>query len=93
MFENDVVKIIDENGIEKEYNILFTFDNKKTNKSYVVYTDYSEDENGKVITFSSSYNVSNNRTILEPIETKEELDIINSMLTEISKKMNDKKEI
>ena len=37
-------KLKDEFGKETTYDVLFTFDNEETNKSYVVYTDNSLDD-------------------------------------------------
>ena len=36
--------LIDEEGKEVVYDVLFTFDSEETNKSYIVYTDNSTDE-------------------------------------------------
>ena len=44
--------IIEEDGVEKEMEILFTFENDENNKSYVLFTD-PQDEEGEV--FACSY--------------------------------------
>ena len=42
--EENIILITDENGQEKEYEILFTFDNEENGHSYVVYFDPDDDE-------------------------------------------------
>ena len=41
--EKNSFTIIGEDGVEKSYDVLFTFDNDETKKSYIVYTDNSLD--------------------------------------------------
>lgn len=45
MDSNNIV-IVDENGKEQSYEILFTFTNEQTGKSYVLYYDANEEEPG-----------------------------------------------
>ena len=51
MKENNKSKftLIDDRGVEKEYEMLFTFDSDETKKSYMVYTDHDKDADGKEI--------------------------------------------
>ena len=39
--------LIDENGNEIVYDVLFTFESEETNKNYIVYTDQTKDDAGK----------------------------------------------
>lgn len=50
--ESNKITIIEEDGTQKEMEILFTFDDESRNKSYVLFTD-PQDEDGEV--FSCSY--------------------------------------
>ena len=70
--------IIEENGNEIEYDILFTFDSDDTGKSYIVYTDETRDANGNVQVFASVENKELSR--LEPIETEREWRLIERIL-------------
>ena len=36
--------MVDENGKEVVYDVLFTFESDETHKNYIVYTDNSKDE-------------------------------------------------
>ena len=44
IYKDEILLIPDENGEEKEYAILLTFDIESKNKSYVLYTDYTKYE-------------------------------------------------
>ena len=37
--ENNSFTMLNEAGEEVKYDVLFTFDNEETNKSYIAYTD------------------------------------------------------
>lgn len=66
---------------DKEYDILFTFDNEEETEKYVVYTDYSLDEEGKIQIFASKYNPKVNPEKLLSIESDEEWESIQFLLT------------
>lgn len=72
--------IMEENGEECEYDILFTFENEEETEKYVVYTDNSLDEEGKVRVFASKYNPAINENGLVAIETDEEWKTISELL-------------
>ena len=56
--EKNSFTLVDENGQEKVYDVLFTFDSDETGKSYIVYTDNSTDEKGNVIIRANTYDPS-----------------------------------
>ena len=70
------------NGTKKEYDVIFTFKNEKTQKDYVVYTDNSIDENNKLRIFATVYNPTTLKMLGNP-ETKEEWDEIYRLLDEL----------
>ena len=41
----DKLKIKNDQGIEKEFDILYSFKSKNTGKDYVVYTDFTKENN------------------------------------------------
>ena len=53
--EKMTFKITNENGIEVEYEVLFTFESDETKKNYIVYTDNSLDEDGNTRVYASIY--------------------------------------
>ena len=80
-------KLKDEFGKETIYDVLFTFDNEETNKSYIVYTDNSVDENGNVQVYASVYYPGTDSTKLDPIETDKEWQVIEKILETIQEEV------
>ena len=87
--------MIDENGKEIVYDVLFTFESDETHKNYIVYTDNSRDEHGNVRISASIVKDSNNpNSELEEIKTDREWKIIDTVLkstmNSIKKRMEEK---
>ena len=80
MNEQNQFKLKDEFGNETLYDVLFTFDSDETNKSYIVYTDNSLDEQGNVQVYASVYYPGTGSTKLGAIETVKEWQWIEKML-------------
>ena len=80
---NSVFTIKNSNGVEVECEILFTFDSEQTKKSYIVYTDYSKEENGSLKVYANTYDPNGNNMNLMPIETEEEWNIIEAILSKL----------
>ena len=80
MKENGKIEIVGENGEKIVCDILFTFDNEETKKSYMVYTDNSTDENGKVRVYASIYDPTDPQSKLEEIKTEKEWKVIDTIL-------------
>jgi len=73
--------ILVEDGIEKEYTVLFTFYNERYNKNYVVYTDDTNDKEGNLNIFASWYDDASKG--LEGIESDDEWAIIDQMVYKV----------
>ena len=86
--EKMTFKITNENGIEVEYEVLFTFESDETKKNYIVYTDNTLDEQGNTKVYASIYNPNESETKLLPIETEKEWKIIETILEEIQSEAN-----
>ena len=80
--------VLDENGNEVECEVLFTFDSEETNKSYIVYTDNTTDEEGNTKVYASIFNPNDEKTELIPIETDREWKIIETILETIQEENN-----
>lgn len=79
------LNIIDENGIEKEVEVLSYFKLKSNGKDYLIYTENQIDENGNILTYTSEV-VENGETVeLKGIEDPE---IINEIKDIILKTIN-----
>ena len=62
------IQVIDDDGNELEFDVLFTFDSEDTGKKYVLYYDANDED-----AHSSIYDDEGN---LYPIETPDEWDMI-----------------
>ena len=78
--DKNTIKVTNDKGEQIVCDILFTFDSEETGKSYIVYTDNTKDENGKVRVYASIYNPSDPKTKLEDIKTDKEWKIIDTIL-------------
>ena len=60
MEENKTIKIFDENGVEKEVEVIAYFTLTMNNKDYLIYTENKEDANGNVEVYTSDKKVTAN---------------------------------
>ena len=72
--------MLDENGNEIVYDVLFTFESDETGKNYIVYTDNTKDEAGNIEVYASIYHPEDGNGRLEAIETEKEWKIIETIL-------------
>lgn len=72
--------MLDENGNEVVYDVLFTFESDETGKNYIVYTDNTKDEVGNIEVYASIYHPEDGNGRLEAIETEKEWKIIETIL-------------
>ena len=80
MIKDGILTIKNDKGIEKDFNILFTFESKETLKTYVIYTNYEKDENNNLIIYSGCYDKEDSKLKIEEVTTQNELDIIENLL-------------
>ena len=80
--------IIDPDGVEKTYDVLFTFDNEETKKSYIIYTDNTLDKNGNVEVYASIYDPKDPTMKLEEIKTDKEWKVIDTILETLQEEIN-----
>lgn len=84
--------MIDENGNEIVYDVLFTFESDETKKNYIVYTDNSKDENGQIQVYASIYDPEDPKSKLEAITTDKEWKVIETILETLQEEVRKKKE-
>ena len=89
--KKNTFSMLDENGNEIVYDVLFTFESEETNKNYIVYTDNSRDESGNVQVYASTYNPDDPKGKLEAIETDKEWKVIETILGSIEEEIKNKK--
>lgn len=86
--EDMTFKVLNDEGVEVECEVLFTFDCEENGKSYIVYTDNTLDEDGSTKVYASVYNPDEDETKLLPVETEEEWDMIENLLTELTEEFS-----
>ena len=84
MKDNSIMIIEDEKGQRIEIEVLFTYNTKDNDNTYVVYTDHSKDSDGQEKVYAGIYDKDN--SLLNPIENKEDYIIIENILSSIDKK-------
>ena len=84
--------LIDENGNEVEYDVLFTFESEETNKNYIVYTDQTKDDAGNIQVYASIYDPNDPNSKLEPITTDKEWKVIETILSTLQEGIKKKQE-
>ena len=83
--------MLDENGNEVVYDVLFTFESEETNKNYIVYTDNSRDDQGNIEVYASIYYPDDPNSRLEAIETDKEWKVIETILETLQEEIKNKK--
>lgn len=77
--------LVDEDGKEKEYDILLTFDVEENDNQYVVYTDNEKDEDSFIKTYAGYYSNSDDKKVLYPVENDAEWALIEKLLEKLDK--------
>ena len=93
MNKENTFKVIDKDGNEIEFEILFTFESDETKKNYMVYTDNTKDENGNVRVYASVFVPDAEPLELLPVETEREWKIIETILESIEEESKKNKEV
>ncbi len=83
MNKDGILTIRNEKGEQKNFHILVTFDIKQRNKSYVIYTDYSKNEDGDLRVFVSIYNKYDEDDKLEDVVEQDELNVIDEYIKKL----------
>ena len=78
--KKNTFSMLDENGREVVYDVLFTFESEETGKNYIVYTDNQKDETGNIEVYASIYYPNDPHSKLEAIETEKEWKVIETIL-------------
>ena len=84
--ESGKIIIKNDKNEEIECDVLFTFDNTETNKSYIVYTDNTKDELGNTKVYANTFDEFSESGILGTVDTDEEWAIIEQIFSSINEK-------
>jgi uncharacterized protein YrzB (UPF0473 family) len=82
-FERSTFKIVKDNE-EIECEALFEFTSGEDEKNYIVYTTYSSDDKGNIEVHAGVFDPENESGVLEPVDSKEEWEIVESFLESVS---------
>lgn len=92
MNKENTFKVIDKNGKETQFEVLFTFESDETNKNYIVYTDNTKDDKDNVRVYASIFEPDAEPLELLPIKTEREWKIIETILDSIQEESKKNKE-
>ena len=82
--KDNTFTIINDNGEEVECEILFTYNDERTGKDYITYTDNTIDEEGNTKVYASIFNPEEENPTLLPIESDEEWGLIEAILESLT---------
>lgn len=81
--KKEFIKIFDENGVEKEVEVLHYFTLESNNLDYIVYTDNVEDADGNILVYTSEVVENEDKVELKGIEDQDVLKEVTELLTEL----------
>lgn len=87
--QDNTFTIINDEGKEVKCEILFTYQDEKTKKNYIAYTDNTLDEEGNTKVYASIFNPEEENPVLQPIETDEEWKLIEGILSSLTSEQNE----
>ncbi len=90
--KKNTFSMLDENGVEVVYDVLFTFESDETGKNYIVYTDNTRDEKGNIEVYASIYDPEDPQSRLEAIKTEKEWKVIETILETLQEEVRKKRE-
>ncbi len=76
--------IVSDTGEEITCEVLFTYEDEKSKKNYIAYTDNTLDEEGNIKVYASIFNPEEENPVLLPIESDEEWKLIEGILSSLS---------
>lgn len=92
MMRKNAFSMLDENGNEVIYDVLFTFESEETGKNYIVYTDNKVDATtGNIEVYASTYDPNDPNSKLGVIESEKEWKVIETILETLQEEIQNKK--
>ncbi len=85
--EKNKFTITNNDGEELECDVLFTYEDEKLKKNYIVFTDNTTDENGQIKVYANYYDPTGKDLSLGKIETEEEWENIGNILESLNQKL------
>ena len=78
----EIIKVLDQNGVEKEAEVVLCFE--KDGKNFIIYTFNETDEKGMIILYSSMVSQVNGENVFEKI-TPEDWTMVKGIMNRIVK--------
>lgn len=72
--------IMNDEGVEIECEVIFTYEDEQSGKNYIAYTDNTLDEDGNTKVYASVFDPNEENPVLSQIETEEEWQLIEGIL-------------
>ena len=72
--------IVSDTGEEITCEVLFTYEDEKSKKNYIAYTDNTLDDEGNIKVYASIFNPEEEDPVLLPIASDEEWKLIEVMI-------------
>ena len=90
--KKNTFSMLDENGNEIVYDVLFTFDSDETGKHYIVYTDNTIGDDGNIEVYASTFDPEDPHSKLEAIKTEKEWKVIETILDTLQEQLKQESE-
>lgn len=84
--------MVNQDGEEIIYDVLFTYESEETHKNYIVYTDQSKDEAGNIQVYASTYDPEDPSSPLGAVETEKEWKVIETILETLQEEVKKKQQ-
>ena len=84
--------MVNQDGEEIVYDVLFTYESEETHKNYIVYTDQSKDEAGNIQVYASTYDPEDSSSPLGAVETEKEWKVIETILETLQEEVKKKQQ-
>ena len=85
MENKDIIKIIDEDGVEKEVEVINYFTLNSNGKDYMIYTENEEDSKGNMVVYTSEVINHGDSIELVGVDDEQIMNEIKQIMIEITK--------
>lgn len=83
------VNIVDGNGDKSRVEVLCYFDSDMTNKSYVIFTDYSKNKDGDLLMQAGKYEIVDSETLnVDKNLSDDEIEMVNEVMNRLIRSGN-----
>ena len=85
--DDDKILVRSSDGQEKEYEVVFSYEDDDSGKTYVAYTEYKVDQNGSFIL--SAYFYTDDKSNLKKVESKKDKQLFNEIWEQLQSEIRD----